>query len=343
MQHKQLYAKCNTYLFPVPTLYVKEMTKIKLTLLDNGLDYIYVAVRPIFLTHDSSQESWKYSVLHIYSGIELLLKEKLRKEHWSLIFQDTSNASQEKLESSDFISVYHDELVKRLQGIAKITIDDEPIKKLRDLRNRFEHFEVNITLNECKEIVAAALNEIIKFWEKHLKTISTDEQQRKFAMIKSIATGFETYRKQKLKKFNIAINGIIENNSGLIVLCPDCNSRSFAIFKDDQKECKCFVCDRKYRKDDYLSNIRGVENKRRRGETYDTTCLSCKKETRVRYQTSDEETLYYCLNCLNKEDERELMQKQEELKQLELDEEVKNLEKTHTNEEIIEILRAKLI
>ena len=64
------------------------MKKIVLNLLENGLDYIYEAVEPIFVAHKLSQHSWKYSVLHLYSGIELLLKERLRQEHWSLIFEN---------------------------------------------------------------------------------------------------------------------------------------------------------------------------------------------------------------------------------------------------------------
>lgn len=282
------------------------MTKIILNLLDNGLDYIYQAVEPIGVVSRRSQHSWKYTILHIYSGIELLLKEKLRQEHWSLIFQDVSSADLKRVENGDFISVYHDELIKRLQGIAKVTINDEPIKKLRDLRNRFEHFEVNIALDECEEIVVAALDEIIKFWENNLKIISTVEQQKKFETIKSITTGFETYREQRLRKFKEAIKGITETKSGLIVFCPDCHSLSFAVFKDDEKECKCFVCDKKYKKDDYLKKIRDHEKWLSEEslfsdhyEPYDAICSSCQKETRVRYYDSNYVTLFYCcLNCI---------------------------------------------
>ena len=92
------------------------MKKITLNLLDNGLDYIHEAVEPILIAHKQSQHSWKYSVLHIYSGIELLLKERLKREHWSLIFQDINNANLTKLEKGNFVSVYHDELVKRLKN-----------------------------------------------------------------------------------------------------------------------------------------------------------------------------------------------------------------------------------
>jgi len=288
------------------------MAKITLNLLDNGIDYIYEAVQPIFREnfklHNNSQHSWKYSVLHLYSGIELLLKEKLKQEHWSLIFQDISKARSIKLENGDFVSVYHEELINRLQNIAGVTLNDEPIKKLQSLRNRFEHFEINIPLSQCQDIVAGALDEIINFWERYFKSVSTVEQQEMFIQIKSIATGFEAYREQRLNKFKQAISGIVENKKGLIVLCPDCSSLSFAVFKDDKRECKCFVCDEKHTKNDYLKSIREDEDKMKKFsllpyEPYDTMCLSCQQETRVKYVISDEITLYYCLNCLNQEEE----------------------------------------
>jgi hypothetical protein len=318
------------------------MAKIILNLLDNGIDYIYEAVEPMLKEHDNTKHLWKYSVLHLYSGIELLLKEKLRQEHWSLIFQDISSASSIKLEKGDFVSVYHDELIKRLQNISKVTLDDEPIKKLRDLRNRFEHFEIDISLSECQNIVAAALDEIIKFWETYLKLSSKAHQQTKFKTIKSIATEFEVYRQQRLNKFKEAIRGIKGSQNGVIVVCPDCSSFSFAVFKDDEKECKCFVCDEKYRKHDYLKNIRNLEEFLKtytspRYEPYDTICSSCQEETRIRYKISDGITLYCCLNCLKNESvdlelkERSISDLYEEISEF--------LEGKFTDEEIHQIIQ----
>ena len=110
------------------------MEKIELHLLDNAIDYILEAVKPLIHYHldrVESQHFLKYSILHLYSGIELLLKEKLRQEHWSLIFQDVSSADLRKLQRGDFISIYHDELIKRLKGILNISINDKPFKALQ--------------------------------------------------------------------------------------------------------------------------------------------------------------------------------------------------------------------
>lgn len=294
------------------------MTKLILSLLDNGIDYIWKAVIPIntvnkipfALKHTSN--ALKYCVLHLYSGIELLLKEKLKQEHWSLIFQDINKATFTKLENGDFVSVYHEDLIKRLKNIAKVDFNDEPIKNLQSLRNKFEHFEIDISLSECQHIIAAALDEVIKFWEVHLKHSSNVHQQKQFIMIKRIATEFDVYREQRLNKFKKIINEIVKSKNGLIVLCPDCSSLSFAVFKDDEKECNCFVCDEKYNKYEYLRNKRKSEKNGEKPngfiepkpyEPYDTNCSSCQQETRIRYIISNATNLYCCLNCLKEEEE----------------------------------------
>jgi len=333
------------------------MAKITLNLLDNGIDYIYEAVQPIkesfFKSPDNSEHSWKYSVLHLYSGIELLLKEKLKQEHWSLIFQDVSKARVIKLENGDFVSVYHEELINRLQNIAGITLNDEPIKKLQSLRNRFEHFEIDVPLSQCQDIIVGALDEIIKILEKYFKSVSTVEQQKKFIQIKSIATSFEVYRQQRFNKFRQAISGIVENKKGIIVLCPHCSSLSFAVFKDDKKECNCFVCDEKYTKNDYLKSIREYEDDRKESifvpyKPYETICPCCQQETRIRYMISDEVTLYFCVNCLNQEEEPIKVELDPEFEEYltrfnnatDYNEVLKILAERHTAEEIYEIIQS---
>ncbi len=318
------------------------MENIILSLLDNGIDYILEAVRPLFINRLESEHFLKYSILHLYSGIELLLKEKLRQEHWSLIFQDVSSADPRKLQSGDFVSIYHDELVKRLKGILNIDINDKPFKMLRALRNRFEHFEVKVSISECKEIIASALDEIISFWDKHLIENSTVEQQKKFGQIKSIATSYEEYKRQRLKKFEPVINGITESENGILVVCPSCLSLGFVVFKDAHKDCKCFVCDEKIAKIDYFNNTRKQENDKEEFsflpfEPYDTKCSSCGSETRIRDKISDDETVYYCLNCLD----TQVISKQEQ-RNKELNEWVERLYAEHTKDEARSILENKI-
>lgn len=332
------------------------MNQISMNLLDNGLDYIYEAIHPIqeiffnsssrheiFLNNSDSRHLYKYSILNLYSGIQLLLKERLKQEHWSLIFQDISNATQENLNNGNFVSVYHDELIKRLLNISKVKINDKPIIELRNLRNKFEHFQVKITISEYESVVASALEEVIKFWGKNLKDRVSPNQDKKFNIIKSIATGLEFYVNNRLNKFTGVIQEIIRNESGIVVSCPNCGADGFVIFKNEHENCKCFVCECKYERQKYLEKIREKEDKYEKSSfipyhSYETICLACNKETRIRYIDSADLSLYLCLNCFKSEKVSKIEQSDNEFNEW-----VRNLEEIHTNDEVISILEDKLI
>lgn len=53
---------------------IKRILKIK-------LDFITNSLNPIL--ESNNEHELKYSILHISAGLELLLKEILRNEHWS--------------------------------------------------------------------------------------------------------------------------------------------------------------------------------------------------------------------------------------------------------------------
>ena len=318
------------------------MKKMKLNLLDNGLDYIYEGIRPIFVSQNYSQVALKYSILHVYSGIQLLLKERLKQDHWSLIFQDINVASQQRLEAGNFVSVYHDELIKRLRNISKVTINEEPISNLRDFRNRFEHFEVNVSIDECERTLASALEVAVKFWTENLSNKATKRQLEKFGQIKSIIMGYEVYVAQRLDKFKEAIAGIKASEHGAIVYCPTCGSSSFAIFKDQSKKCKCFVCDEILSKEAYLELVRDREESSKNFsfipyESYDINCSICNCNSRVRYEVSDDLTLYCCIECLNKE-----RVSKEELRSIEFQEWLEEFNKNHSDVEVLNILKKQL-
>jgi len=322
--------------------------KIELNLLDNGLDFILQALKHVWKKeqHIEDRNVWKYSVLNFFAGVELIFKEKLKQEHWSLIFDDVSHASELKLSQGDFVSVNHSELMRRLKGICDVTINDEPLNDLRKLRNRFEHFEVNVSVSECKETIAKALQVVIEFWGIHILPICDNGQNEKFQTIKSIVASFDTYVEITLEKHAKIITNVLDNGAGVLIPCNNCGNKSFLVFREDGKECKCFVCDKHLHKQEYIQEIREQENhpfSLLPKDEYQTTCQICKKEARVKFYPryyTDEITpdFYYCINCLHYEREPTI----EEQVERELAEKLKELEKNYTPDEIIQILTNEL-
>lgn len=269
----------------------------------------------------------------------------MRQEHWSLIFEDVSNANEPKLLQGDFISVNHSELVKRLKGICNITINDEPINNLRKLRNRFEHFEVKITILECKETIAEAVREMIIFWNKHISSNASAEQIEKFNFIKSMVYEFDVYVNNVLQKHNSIIESILKNSAGIKVHCRECNNNSFIIYKDNNKECQCFVCERKVSKTEYLKEIREYENQLNDPDlsfldedNYEKKCPKCNNLTRIKFKPSYflttrgyQSDYYFCIDCLHYETEDEIREK-------EFDKKIAELKEKHTEEEFMQII-----
>lgn len=327
------------------------MVKIELTLLDNGLDFIIEGLKPTtrIWGHGKAETIWKYAVLNVFSGIELILKDRLRKEHWSLIFEDISSANEEKLTHGDFVSVNHNSIIKRLDGISNIKLNDTSINNLRKLRNRFEHFEVKVEINECKHAIANAVRELIVFWDKNISHYSNIEQNQKFNWIKSMAFEFGTYAENMLQKHREKIDGIINNSKSVLVQCESCSNQSFMIYKGENKNFECFVCELKISKEDFLKNTRDLEIEQSnekdsflKHEEYDKNCPVCKNQTRIRYKPSyflatDEyqPDYFICINCLHHET-------QSEINSREFEKELLELEKSHTPEEFLEILKNRI-
>jgi hypothetical protein len=325
--------------------------KIELDLLDNGLDFIIEGLKPTtkIWGNTLSDNKWKYSVLNIFSGIELILKEKLKREHWSLIFQDVSNANQQKLIQGDFISVSHSDVIKRLREICNVSIDDIPIDALRRLRNKFEHFEINITIDECKQIIATALREVLVFIDNHILTIANEKQIQKVEQIKNMLFEFDTFVANQLTAYQNAIKGIISSNSGKLIHCKNCNNESFIVFKDPNKEYKCFVCNKTVLKNDFLNSIRvkeeedlSEENTLLKHEEYNHNCNECGGKSRVKFSpsyflvsTEYKPDYFICLDCLD-------FKTSVDIRNDAFEKEIEELEKSHSKEDFIKILQSKL-
>lgn len=124
--------------------------ELKLNLLNNGIDFIQSGVR-FFLDDEPDPVSHKYAILHLFSGLVLLLKERLRREHPSLIFVDVKDVGRPDAKTVDF-----DEVIARLKACAGVILDEKAQKTLRGarhLRNLIEHYEPTINIKHVQAII----------------------------------------------------------------------------------------------------------------------------------------------------------------------------------------------
>ncbi|MDQ0604807.1 hypothetical protein QF037_009152 [Streptomyces canus] len=64
-----------------------------------------------------------YAVLHLQAAAEVLLKARLLREHWSLVFKNPGQASEHRFLDGDFESCGIDATVRRLRQIVGLRSD----------------------------------------------------------------------------------------------------------------------------------------------------------------------------------------------------------------------------
>jgi hypothetical protein len=127
-----------------------ETNKLKLDLLNNGIDFIQSGVE-YFLHDEPDPRTHKYALLHLFSGLLLVLKERLRREHPALIFKEVRDAAIPTARTVDF-----EESIARLQACANVTLSEESKNLLRSaqrMRNVLEHYEFEIDLRQAQSII----------------------------------------------------------------------------------------------------------------------------------------------------------------------------------------------
>jgi hypothetical protein len=136
----------------------KKDPPLNLTLLENGIDFILKGIDELFDDTDFrddlkiptqfSQRNLKYGCLHIFSGFLLVLKHRLAQHGPELIYQGRLGDVKAKLASNKFPNTLDfDGLLERLEIGPRIVfeeIDLDVLRRMQDLRNRFEHSEVTM-------------------------------------------------------------------------------------------------------------------------------------------------------------------------------------------------------
>lgn len=143
----------------------EKKTKLKLDLLNNGIDFIRSGVE-YFLHDEPDPRAHKYAVLHLFSGLLLLLKERLRREHPSLIFKEVRHAGKDTAKSVDF-----DEVIERLEACGNVSLSDRQKRLLRSaqkMRNHLEHYEFEIDLKQAQSMIGRLSEFIYCFMQDEL-------------------------------------------------------------------------------------------------------------------------------------------------------------------------------
>ncbi|PPC93079.1 MAG: hypothetical protein CTY33_09530 [Methylotenera sp.] len=151
---------------------------IKFDLLENATDSIKQAIELLALPDEKSDaRRLKQAILATAHGVELLLKERLRRVHPVLVWENV-----DRFPSLSARTVTVDIAMSRLiniGGLRDLAHDVDLIKSLRDTRNAIEHYVWSTTKEEADLIVGQALGFALHFSKSELNHDFFGYQARK--------------------------------------------------------------------------------------------------------------------------------------------------------------------
>lgn len=141
--------------------------KIEFDLLSNAVDSIQQAI-DLLAWRDEPDDArrLKQAVLAIAHGVELLLKERIRKVHPVLVWENV-----DRFPSLSARTATVDTALSRLEKIGGLRINEADcalIRSLRDTRNAIEHYSWSTTKAEAGQIVGKSLGFALHFAKDEL-------------------------------------------------------------------------------------------------------------------------------------------------------------------------------
>ncbi|MFG2563348.1 hypothetical protein [Streptomyces sp. NPDC048496] len=146
--------------------------------MQNGVDYLHSVADHLRLGQPSTRDL-KYAVLHLQAAAEVLLKARLQREHWSLVFKDPGLATRKKFEAGDFDSCTTTGAIVRLKDIADVTVSDKSAKSLAILskrRNALQHYGLKANAHAVETRAAQVLDFLIAFVHEELVPALDEEE-----------------------------------------------------------------------------------------------------------------------------------------------------------------------
>jgi len=272
---------------------------MNITLVENALDFIFSAVE---WAKEDKESSLKYAILHLSDGVELLLKEKLRRDHWSLLFADIDKANENALKTGDFKSVDFDDCVRRLQNISGLNLGSnlDLLKLLRRHRNRLQHFEYDSSKDEVMSILVKTWGFVLDFLHDHLPDV-VSAQNRIIERIRELMIENECFVRERSCQILPQVEGDAHNT---VLDCPRCLEPSLLIPGGGESP-HCVFC--RYSAppeevvEDWCAEFFGVKSPKERYTDPDIyNCPQCGLDTLIRQEIggmNPPDPGWVCFNC----------------------------------------------
>ncbi|MCW5874750.1 MAG: hypothetical protein KIS88_08925 [Anaerolineales bacterium] len=216
---------------------------LKFSLLENALDSLRLGLEFV-LELQKDKSKLKLSILLVAQAVELTLKERLHREHWSLVYRNIDAAGNE-----DAYTVSIDEAKKRLRAVADINLTDdqnETLKEISGIRNKIQHFQIDASAEQAVVTVNLVSNFLIGFLHTHLgidiQQHISEETYRKMLEVSELEEGLLNVadgRIKRIKKEHLPTHmSDIAAFDFQVLMCPMCYTEKYVFIPGAFSECQ---------------------------------------------------------------------------------------------------------
>jgi hypothetical protein len=212
----------------------------------NGMDYLSSVFQ--HLTEGEKPpgaRDLKYTVLHLQAATEVLLKARLAQEHFSLIFADPTQATHNAWQKGDFKSCGTLEAFDRLRGIARLALDENDRKRIKELgesRNALQHYGLTYNAYAIESRAARVLDFLITFIHQHLipglDPAEAQGVENDMDSFRLQLKGIETLVKQRMNNLRSDLAKVAD----VTVQCPDCEQWAMVTHDGRDEGPSCLFC-----------------------------------------------------------------------------------------------------
>ncbi len=215
-------------------------------LVENAFDFLFKAIAEI-------KEQPKYSIIHFYAAVELLLKARLMHEHWSLVITQRQEPDWEKFVAGDFQSVSLDEAANKLKKVVRSGISSSELEAFKEVakhRNKMVHFfhEAH-SKEESEKLTRKVVKQQLKAWY-FLHQLLLNKWKNEFSSWNAKISELDSTLRQQHEFLQVVFDDLQaeikkQTEQGVWINdCPSCGftSKIHEYAENIIYESKCLVC-----------------------------------------------------------------------------------------------------
>jgi hypothetical protein len=202
------------------------------SMLENGLDSLLHAVE--HLSGEPTERDLKQGLLNSAGGVELIIKERLARHDWRLLFADPAKANAQDFAAGNFWSVSSKEANERLRDEGVVFFEpatEKTLNLLRKRRNQVIHLTIKAQARAILALAAESLAFALDFIGAELDGDALEGRAAiDLGQLRQASAAFNAFVDERWHKIRGNVEGTLA-----IVVCVDCGQDAVEI--DDGLRC----------------------------------------------------------------------------------------------------------